>query len=156
VGEELFEIRAVLAGRAVRFAVPEFDEESLTALELASQTLDKARRDPKAWVQRHADFHDLIVRVSRRHHLRGLIRRIHSAVQPYLLMYISVYEDTEMVGFEHDNVISVIRTGNPAAAEAYMIDHVRSAGAGVINYLARREREGGRSAETATDVGSHR
>lgn len=139
--EELFEIRAVLEGLAVRFAVPEFDRDGLRALELANQSLDQARTDPKVWVQRHAQFHDLIVKVSGRLHLRSMIGRIHSAVQPYLLMYISVYEDTEMVGFEHDNVISVIRTANPAAAEAYMIDHVRSASAGVIKYLARRERE---------------
>ncbi len=137
--EEIFEIRAVLEALAIRFAVPEFDEERLGELELLNQFLNKARLDPKAWIQRHAEFHDYIVEVSGRQHLRKQIKRIHSTVQPYLLMYISVYQHTEMVGYEHDNIVALIRSGNVAAAEAYMIDHVRSASKGVIDYLTRRE-----------------
>jgi DNA-binding GntR family transcriptional regulator len=137
--EEIFEIRAVLEGLAIRFAVPNFDEVRLAELEVLNQFLNKARLDPRAWVQRHAEFHDYIVEVSGRQHLRKQIKRIHSAVQPYLLMYISVYQHTEMVGYEHDNIISLIRSGDPAVAEVYMIDHVRSASKGVIEYVTRRE-----------------
>lgn len=138
--EELFEIRAVLEALATRFAVPRFDASSLAELEMLSQLMDKVRPDAKAWVERHTEFHDYIVEVSGQQHLRKMLRRIHSSVQPYLLMYISVYGDAEMVGYEHDNVMATIRAGDPAAAEAYMVDHVRSASRGVIEFLARREK----------------
>lgn len=137
--EEIFEIRAVLEGLAIRFAVPNFDDARLAELSILNEFLEKAKLDPRSWVQRHAEFHDYIVEVSGRQHLRKQIRRIHNAVQPYLLMYISVYQHTEMVGYEHDNVISFIRSGDPEAAETYMINHVRSASKGVIEYVTRRD-----------------
>ncbi len=137
--EELFEMRAVLEGLAVRFAVPRFDAAALSQLELLNQLLDRARLDPRAWIQRHTEFHDFIAEISGRQHLRKTIKRIQSSVQPYLLMYNSVYQHTEMKGYEHDNVIAVIRAGNPAAAQTYMIDHIRSASQGVIDFLASRE-----------------
>ncbi len=137
--EELFEMRAVLEALALRFAVPKFTANELNELELLSRFMDQARNDPKTWVERHSQFHDFIVRVSGRQRLRKLIHGIHDTVHPYLLMYISVYNETEMVGAEHDSLVSVIRSGDPSAAEACIQDHIRSAAKGVIDFVSRHE-----------------
>ena len=137
--EELFEIRAVLEALAVRYAVPHLDDESIEELELLNQHLDKARKNPKEWVRRHAEFHSFIVRQSGRQQLETMIERIQSAVQPYLLMYNSLYLSIEMPGYEHHNLIAVLRTRNADAAEAYMRDHIRSASRGLIDFLENRE-----------------
>jgi DNA-binding GntR family transcriptional regulator len=149
--EEIFEIRAVLEGLAIRFAVPNFDKVRLAELTVLNEFLEKAKLDPRSWVQRHAEFHDFIVEVSGRQHLRKQIKRMHSAVQPYLLMYISVYQHTEMVGYEHDNVISLIRSGDPAAAETLHDQSCQECQQGVIEYVTRRD-EG----EKLTGAGARR
>jgi DNA-binding GntR family transcriptional regulator len=136
--EELFEMRAALESLAIRKALPHLVGETLDDLEALRQRMDRVRGDSKAWIPRHREFHDFLCRASGMPRLAGEIRRIELAVQPYLMMYISVYGQTEMPGYEHGALVDAIRTGNSTLAEICMRDHVLSAGRGVVEHLRSR------------------
>lgn len=136
--EELFEIRAALEALAIRRALPRLVGETFDDLEALRLRMDRVRGDPKAWLPRHREFHDFLCQASGMPRLAAEIRRVELAVQPYLMMYISVYGHTEMPGYEHGTLIDAIRTGNSNLAELTMRDHVLSAGRGVVEHLRLR------------------
>lgn len=135
---ELFEIRAVLEGLAVRLAAPALRGPLAEELEDACSRLDRVRADPRKWLQRHDEFHDFICLQSGRPRLHADLRRLRAAVHPYLLLYIDVYHATEMVGFEHGALVDVIVGATDAQIETCMRDHVMSAAAGVLEFLRAR------------------
>ena len=139
--EELFAIRALLEGLAVKFAMPNLTEEAVCELVALKEGMDRVRHDPRLWINRHNQFHQFICDIGKRRRLAQEIARTRQAVQPYLLMYMSVYRSTEMVGYEHDTVVQALLSGDVAAAETCMRDHVQEAGAGVIKFLEGLERD---------------
>lgn len=136
--EELFEMRAVLEALAVRFVVSELTDDTISELEMLKGKMDRVRHDPRLWVQRHDDFHQFIVGIGKRFLLAQEIKRVRASVHPYLLMYISVYNETEMKGYEHDELVAAMLSRDASAAEACMLDHIRSAATGVIDFLKSR------------------
>lgn len=63
------------------------------------------------------------------------LRRLRAAIRPYLLLYIDVYQNTEMVGYEHDTIVDAVVSGNDAVLETCMREHVMSAAKGVLDFL---------------------
>src|ERR1017187_6467105 len=57
---ELFQMRSVLEGLAVRRAVERFDEDAFDELELRFNRLERAQNDLDQWIPKHNDFHDVI------------------------------------------------------------------------------------------------
>ena len=135
---ELFEMRAVLEALAARLALPRLQGEALEELELLRQRMDRVRGDAKTWILRHNAFHNYLCGLSDRPRLAAEIDRFRTAVQPYLLMSISVYQSTEMPHFEHEAIIDAVRSRNLARLESCMRDHVLSAARGVIEFLEQR------------------
>jgi DNA-binding GntR family transcriptional regulator len=128
-------MRSVLEALAARLAAPQLCGSTLEDLDDLRLRMDRVRGDPRLWTQRHDEFHDFIVRHSGRPRLLAELQKIRAAVRPYLLLYIDVYHDTEMVGFEHDTVIDSIVSGDEHHIEACMRDHVLSAARGVLEFL---------------------
>ncbi len=137
--EELFEMRASLEGLAASFAAKEMTPDALSELQVLKEKMERARSDPRIWVRRHDDLHQFICDVSKRNRLAQEINRVRTAVQPYLLMYISLYHSMEMQGYEHDGVLAAIASGDADNAETSMRDHIRRAGSGIIEFLRARE-----------------
>ncbi len=136
--EELFEIRSVLEGLAGRLAAQRINAEDLDELEFLRARMDRTQSDAKLWIQRHNEFHDRLVRCSGRPRLMADITRIRNAMQPYLLMYIAVYNSTEIEGYEHQSLMDALQTGKPQKIESCISNHVMSAGRGVIKFLRTR------------------
>jgi DNA-binding GntR family transcriptional regulator len=136
--EELFEMRAALEALAAVRATPNLVGEAYHELMELKARMDRTRGNTKLWIQRHNEFHDFLATQSRRPRLTAEIARIRSAVQPYLLMYVSVYESLEMDGYEHDALIDAFTSRNLKLVERTMREHVLSAGRGVIAFLRER------------------
>ncbi|MSQ70041.1 MAG: GntR family transcriptional regulator [Betaproteobacteria bacterium] len=133
--EELFQIRAVLEGLAARVAAQHATDEDIDELELLNKRLQRVQLDGRQWLIHHDEFHDFLCEIGKQKRLQKEIRRIRTSVQPYLLLYISVYRQTEMVGTEHQALIDSIRSGNSHLAEQALANHVMSAGRGVLEFL---------------------
>jgi DNA-binding GntR family transcriptional regulator len=133
--QELFEMRAVLEGLALRLAASRIRGPLTADLDDLRTRMDRVRSEPRLWTQRHDEFHDFIARQSGRPRLLTELQRIRAAVRPYLLLYIDVYHNTEMIGFEHDAIVDAIVSGDDQHLEACMRDHVMSAANGVLEFL---------------------
>lgn len=133
--EELFEMRAALEGLAARRAAKMIQPEQRAELRRIVQDMGRAAGTPHAWLKLHDDFHELLCAISGWERLAADIRKIRSAVHPYLLLYNNVYHETEMMGAEHIGLVMAIETGNQLLAERVAADHVMSAGAGVVQWL---------------------
>lgn len=138
---EIFEIRGVLEGLAVRTALPSLTDEDIDDLDHRRRRMDRVREEPKLWISRHDEFHDHLCSRSGRPRLTQEIARMRASVQPYLQIYIAHHASPEMTGFEHDGLMDLVRQRDEARAEEYMRDHIMSAAHGVIDYLEKSGQE---------------
>jgi DNA-binding GntR family transcriptional regulator len=137
--EEVFAIRAALeglmAGRAaLRLTADTFDE-----LEVILHRMDRASEDRELWLKRHNEFHDFLSHQAGALRLSAEIQRIQATVEPYIALYVSVFLNPEMPGYEHRELLEALKTGRPETAEAAMKKHVLSAGEAIIQFLRARE-----------------
>jgi DNA-binding GntR family transcriptional regulator len=120
---ELFQMRSVLEGLAVRRAVDRFDDDAFDELELRFSRLERAQGDLDQWILKHNDFHDVICACSGGQRLFAQVQRLRTAVEPYLRIVL-VQSEMERAVTEHRELIEIIRRRDPEAAEAAMRDHI--------------------------------
>jgi DNA-binding GntR family transcriptional regulator len=136
---ELFEMRSVLEGIAIRRAMNFFDEDAFAALDMYLVRLGRAQADPDLWIERHNEFHDFICAQSGAERLFAEVRRLRTAVEPYLRMSLGVIQSDDAVA-EHQKLIDVIRQGDPDEAEAAIREHVLSTAFDLINAMPAEDR----------------
>jgi DNA-binding GntR family transcriptional regulator len=138
---ELFEIRSVLEGLAFSLAVPNIDAKAIDEIQRRVDTLERAHTNITRWVQLHDDFHGLLFQHARRPRLTTEVHRLRQSVAPYLRLYLSTKKIAEMPGNEHRSLIDAIKTGDPAAAERMMREHVMYAGHEVVEFIRMQDRD---------------
>jgi DNA-binding GntR family transcriptional regulator len=151
--DELFEIRAMLESMAVRHVIPNLTPKVLTELNAQKEAMQRADRDPTRWIQLHDAFHQTICEISNRPRLTAEIARIRRAVQPYLLMYLGVFDTFEMPGHEHDNLLEALGSGDIGLAVSVMHDHVANPAIDLVRFL--RERDMSESKEIQSKALAH-
>ena len=134
---DLFEMRAALEALIAPGVAARITDEALEELERRRAAMD-AVRDPRIWVQRHAEFHDFLAGLSGRGRLVAEIERLRVAVQSYLLLYCDVYGTSELPSHEHETLLCALRTRNVALIELSLREHVLTASRGVVRFLAER------------------
>lgn len=137
--DELFEIRTALEVMAVRYVVPNMTASVLAELVALKEGMNRVAHDPTEWIKRHDDFHQAICRTGNRPRLTQEIARIRQAIQPYLMMYLRVFNTVEMPGLEHDQLLEALASGDVAFAERAMHDHVANPAVGLCKFLRERE-----------------
>ena len=135
---ELFKIRGALEALAASEAARNIREDDVDEFELLLRRMDRSRGDPKAWIIRHDAFHDRLYEFAQMPRLTAEIRRMREAIHPHLRLYIDVYHHTEMPGYEHRTLLAEIASGSGSRASLAMLEHVESAAAGVLEFLANR------------------
>lgn len=125
---ELFEMRAVLEGLAMRTAVAAMDDDAFEEADLLLARMERARPDVGDWINRHEAFHDFLCRRSGRDRLIAEVARLRAAVAPYLRLSLHA-SSAAMDTAEHRLLVDVLRTGDPDRAEATMRNHVSSTAA---------------------------
>lgn len=137
--DELWEIRTALEAMVVRYVVPNLTREALSELVALKDRMSRAASNPTEWVKRHDEFHQAICEIGSRPRLAAEIARIRQAVQPYLIMYLRVFDVAEMPGHEHDTLLNALASGDVALAERAMRDHVANPAVGLLKFLRDRE-----------------
>ncbi len=120
---ELFQMRSVLEGLAARRAAVRCDEAAFEEMELRFNRLERAGSDLHKWISRHNDFHDVICRLSGGNRLFAQVQKLRTAIEPYLRIVL-VRPEMERAIAEHRELMEVIRSGDPDAAEKAMRVHV--------------------------------
>jgi len=132
---ELFEIRVALECLAVERAAPRMTEDRLSQLKRQLERMEKAGNDPKRWLARHDEFHDIIYAAAEMPRLLDDIRRTRQSIQPYIFMYINAYTIPEMPGAEHATIIDVLSKKDAKLAHTAMAKHIRESASGVLYFL---------------------
>lgn len=121
---ELFEMRAVLEGLAVRLGAERLTPEMLDELEMQNERLNRSRANTLVWIDRHERFHDEVCATSGRKHLESECKRLRLAVSPYLRLYLRNHGNPERPGTGHEALLEALRSRDPKYAEAAMRAHV--------------------------------
>lgn len=131
---ELFEMRSVLEGVAIKRAMKRFDEDAFTTLEMHLVRLDRAQGDPDLWIDRHNEFHDFICMQSGAARLFAEVRQLRTAVEPYLRLVLGIMQSGDAMA-DHRKLIDVIRQGDPQIAEEVIREHVLSTASDLIEAM---------------------
>lgn len=135
---ELFEMRAVLEGLAVRHAAPFIAKGGIDRLNALADGMETAENDSLLWLRRHDEFHDYLCSKSGLSRLSTQIKNIRYSVEPYIRFFLSLYS-AEMPGAEHRRLIEVIKRGDLLAAENAMREHIHSAAEAILKFLRHSE-----------------
>ncbi len=123
--EELYEMRAVLEGFAMRLVTTRIDSQGLDEAEIALTRLDRAREDVDWFITAHDQFHDVFLGYCPRTRMVEEIRRIRRSTEPYLRMTLKVSSTAvQNTTAEHSELLEAIRSGNPDVAETAMRNHI--------------------------------
>jgi len=132
---ELFEMRSVLEGLALRLAAPQMRAEEQAEIRRLIGVMDSAGGDVSVWIQRHDDLHEFLCACAKRPRLAANARQMRVTVAPYIRVYLNAYESAEMAGFEHHTLLRAIQTKDPAHCEEVMREHILLAAKGVVDFI---------------------
>jgi DNA-binding GntR family transcriptional regulator len=129
---EVFEIRSVLEGLAVRLAMPRIGVAALRELE---QQLDVMKADPADWVANHTRFHDYLCGLSERPKLIRQIRTLQVAIEPYLRIYLHHARKPRSADASHRVILRALKSGDAQHAESEMRAHILGTAPILANFL---------------------
>lgn len=135
---ELFEIRGVLEGLAMRLAISNVSPSVLDDMDHELARLRRLETHSVAWVDQHDHFHDLLCRLSGRSRLCTDIGRLRLALRPYIRLYSNLHAKPEIKGHEHDRIIEALRSGDGDRAERVMRAHVMVNAQAIASCLPRQ------------------
>jgi DNA-binding GntR family transcriptional regulator len=135
--QEIFEIRAVLEGLAVRLALPNLDKRALAKLDhlLQEMSLAPEERNGEEWMAQHRGFHEYLCGFSHRPRLVQEIACLHTAVEPYVRLWFIHAEGPLSMRREHEVIMEAVRSGDAERAEAVMKEHVLTTAPELAPYL---------------------
>ncbi|MBO6640343.1 MAG: GntR family transcriptional regulator [Roseitalea sp.] len=122
---ELYEMRAVLEGLAMRSVAQRIDAPGLAEAEIALERISRSLHDVDWFVQAHDQFHDALARYCNRPRLVSEITRIRSTTEPYLRITLRMSPTAiSNTVREHAEVLEAVRSGDPDVAESAMRKHI--------------------------------
>lgn len=129
---QLFQMRAVVEGLAVRRAVPRMTRGDVDRMIWLADRLNKTEANADQWMPVHDEFHDLLSSRAEMPMVVAEIRRLRHRVEPYVRVLITLHGAAELRMSRHDSLISAIRGRNPDRAERAVRDHVMQAAEEII------------------------
>lgn len=122
---EVFEIRSVLEGLAVRIALPKLTVEHFEEMDRLLVRMERAgEAGGSDWVLRHQEFHAYLYGLSGRPKLIRQIAALHVAIEPYMRIWFDYVEKPLSAREEHQKLLNALKSGDLAEAEREMEDHV--------------------------------
>jgi len=135
---EVFEIRSVLEGLAVRLATPRLDADAFAELDRLLSRM-QANGQGGDWVTRHREFHEYLCSFSRRPKLIRQIARLHVTIEPYLRIWLHHVEKLLSADEEHREIIQALKAGDPVVAATAMEKHILETAPALAAFVARSE-----------------
>jgi GntR family transcriptional regulator of gluconate operon len=159
---EAYDLRAAIEAKAARLVIANADRAAIQSLRRAADRIDAASRagDLQAVVRTDYEFHETLCRASGNHRLLDAFVRNASVLRILLrLEGERFYHSLDEVSKQHRELLSVVESGDAAAADAAVTEHLESARDRLMRHLAERSGSkppsGPRSAPRpeATDTG---
>ena len=132
---ELFEIRSMLEGLAVRLAAPIANAENAEEMSALLNRMARAADDQDKWIERHWEFHAYICGLAKRQRLLREIERLHNLLEPYMRIWLSHVPKQVNMLQDHQQIIDVILARDVEKAESVMRDHVLNTAPALVTFL---------------------
>jgi DNA-binding GntR family transcriptional regulator len=132
---ELFQMRAVMEGLAVRHTVTNLTTDDLDHLTWLADRLNKTELIADQWIPIHEEFHDMLCSRSAMPMVTNEIRGLRQRVEPYVRVLISLRGAAELRISRHNSLISVIRSRDPERAECAIREHIMWAAKEIVASL---------------------
>ncbi|EJL32636.1 GntR family transcriptional regulator [Novosphingobium sp. AP12] len=129
--EEVFTLRGMLEGYAVRRAATRANKGQIARLSTINEglraVLDAPDLDVQAYLAANAQFHSLILEIAASDRLAALLGRL--VMQPVVQQTAMAYDREQLARshLEHTEITAALAQGDPDWAEALMIAHIRRA-----------------------------
>jgi DNA-binding GntR family transcriptional regulator len=133
---EVFEMRSVLEGLAVRLALPRLDAEAFLELDRLLDRMARGGKGSDDWVTRHREFHEYLCSFSGRPKLIRQIASLHVTIEPYLRIWFHHVEKPLSAEEEHRAIILALQTGNAAHAATEMEKHILETAPALAAFVA--------------------
>ncbi|MGY2224508.1 GntR family transcriptional regulator [Pseudomonas gingeri] len=133
---EVFEMRSVLEGLAIRVAVPKITERHLTHLERLLDDMDADREDSAAWVGRHRAFHEYLCSLSERPRLMRQISALYSVIEPHMRLWLQQLDQPLSAREDHAQILDAIRSRDADHAERVLREHIEGTIPELTQFLA--------------------
>jgi DNA-binding GntR family transcriptional regulator len=132
---ELFEMRSVLEGLAMRHAVANVGGMAIEDLRDLLFRMDRGQHECDQWLKRHWSFHEYLCVLSNRPRLVREIERLHVMLEPQMRFYFINVKKPVGVLQQHQNLIDVLVAGDADRAETVMREHVLETAPALIAFL---------------------
>ena len=131
--EEVYELRIVLEGHAIRQAIPLLTESDLAELDQLHHEMGRAS-DPESQLEKRERFYMRLYSVTARPRLVGLIARLHQEVARSLRWKLVQHSPTH-----HQTFYDAIRRGDADAAVDELTNHYRKVAALIRRFVRQGE-----------------
>ncbi|ASC66473.1 GntR family transcriptional regulator [Achromobacter denitrificans] len=121
---EVFEMRSVLEGLAMRNAVLNMNAEHIRRLSNSLELLEQGPGEDLDWTTAHREFHEYLCSFCQQPRLLRQLSELHSVVEPYMRLWATQPGRVLRVRESHQELIDALRTRDPARCEAAMRQHV--------------------------------
>ncbi|PKU23773.1 GntR family transcriptional regulator [Telmatospirillum siberiense] len=133
---ELFEIRAVLEGLALRLAIPSIDAGVISELNGFLDRMEQSDAGENGqWNHHHQAFHQYLSGLSRRPTLIRQINSLYATIDPYLRIWFHHAEKPRGATPPQRLLVEAIKKGDPAEAEAAMRAHVLRTAPSLVEFI---------------------
>ncbi len=134
---EVFEMRAVLEGLAMRNAVKNMTPETIRRLVGMLDQIELGSGDYLDWTTAHREFHEYLCSFCHQPRLLKQLADLHSVVEPYMRLWASQPGRQFRVRDAHQELITALKTEDPDQCEAAMRRHVMNTVDALAPFLAR-------------------
>lgn len=139
---EIFTVRGVLEGLAMRLVAGHVTKEGLAQLSHIVERMEEAasRNDTERVIELDLEFHERIWKLSGHRRLYGILSNMIGPIRMFLALNTQVYDHLVDNAMEHVELLEALSSGEARRAEKMMVEHIEEAGTRNIDYLKRIER----------------
>jgi len=141
---EIFEVRSILEGNALRLSIPRMTARTFQRAEKYCDAFAR-ETDVARWSELNWQFHSCLYEDADRPFLLNLIRSVNDRVERYLRIQLTLSGGTGLDDQEHRQILAACRDRDVALASGLMVDHITKACESLLSNLSKLPTIKGRS-----------
>jgi DNA-binding GntR family transcriptional regulator len=141
---EIFEVRSILEGNALKLSIPRMTARTFQRAEKYCDAFAR-ETDVARWSELNWQFHSCLYEDAGRPFLLNLIRSVNDRVERYLRIQLTLSGGTGLDDQEHRQILAACRDRDVALASDLMVDHITKACESLLSNLSKPPTIKGRS-----------
>ena len=135
--DEIFSLRCLLEGYAVRLTAESLQKKGLAQLKTMHRALEKATKNGSLtdWTDINIAFHEFFIENSSNNHLIQLLNGLRCRTYRYSVVIITIPGAQETFIEDHENIIKACESGDPKAAQEFMQKHMENSKIALLSHL---------------------